>query len=82
MTAAEIYQNLKNWLTKWVRVPQLVTRGVAPNLKIKRRSNIDIIMEAISKLDIKQVSKSLLQFDVAASELINDAGKYVLKVKI
>ena len=55
--------------------------GFAPNLK-SNEEPIAVIMEAISKAGYKAGEQISIALDVAASELINDAGKYVLKVKI
>ena len=51
--------------------------GFAPNLK-SNEEPIQVIMTAIEKLDIKTGEQVAIALDVAASELINEAGKYEL----
>jgi enolase len=52
--------------------------GFAPNLK-SNEEPIQVIMEAIEKAGYKAGEEIAIALDVAASELINDAGKYELK---
>ena len=52
--------------------------GFAPNLK-SNEEPITVIMTAIEKAGYKAGEQVAIALDVAASELINDAGKYVLK---
>jgi enolase len=52
--------------------------GFAPNLK-SNEEPIQVIMEAIDNAGYKAGEEIAIALDVAASELINDDGKYVLK---
>ncbi len=52
--------------------------GFAPNLK-SNEEPLSIIVEAIEKAGYKPGEEIAIAMDVAASELINDEGKYVLK---
>ena len=52
--------------------------GFAPNLK-SNEEPIQVIMQAIEKAGYKAGEQICIALDVAASELINDAGLYVLK---
>jgi enolase len=52
--------------------------GFAPNLK-SNEEPIQVIMDAIEKAGYKPGEQIAIALDVAASELINDEGKYVLK---
>ena len=76
---AEIYQNLKKIIDKMGESTAVGDEGgFAPNLK-SNEEPIAVIMEAISKAGYKAGEQISIALDVAASELINDAGKYVLK---
>ncbi|WP_198305863.1 phosphopyruvate hydratase [Arcobacter vandammei] len=76
---AEIYQNLKKIIDKMGESTAVGDEGgFAPNLK-SNEEPISVIMEAISKAGYKAGEQISIALDVAASELINDAGKYVLK---
>ena len=76
---AEIYQNLKKIIDKMGESTAVGDEGgFAPNLK-SNEDPIAVIMEAISKAGYKAGEQISIALDVAASELINDAGKYVLK---
>jgi enolase len=52
--------------------------GFAPNLK-SNEEPIQVIMQAIEKAGYKPGDQIAIALDVAASELINDEGLYVLK---
>ncbi|QEZ88277.1 phosphopyruvate hydratase [Aliarcobacter cibarius] len=76
---AEIYQNLKKIIDKMGESTAVGDEGgFAPNLK-SNEEPIAVIMEAIEKAGYKAGEQISIALDVAASELINDAGKYVLK---
>lgn len=76
---AEIYQNLKKIIDKMGESTAVGDEGgFAPNLK-SNEEPIAVIMEAISKAGYKAGEQISIALDVAASELINEAGKYVLK---
>ncbi len=76
---AEIYQNLKKIIDKMGESTAVGDEGgFAPNLK-SNEEPIAVIMEAITKAGYKAGEQISIALDVAASELINDAGKYVLK---
>ena len=76
---AEIYQHLKKIIDAMGESTAVGDEGgFAPNLK-SNEDPIAVIMEAISKAGYKAGEQISIALDVAASELINDAGKYVLK---
>ena len=76
---AEIYQNLKKIIDKMGESTAVGDEGgFAPNLK-SNEEPIAVIMEAIEKAGYKAGEQISIALDVAASELINYAGKYVLK---
>jgi len=52
--------------------------GFAPNLK-SNEEPIQIILQAIEKAGYKPSEQIAIALDVAASEIMNDAGNYVLK---
>ncbi len=52
--------------------------GFAPNLK-SNEEPIQVILQAIEKAGYKPGEEIAIALDVAASELVNEAGKYVLK---
>ena len=52
--------------------------GFAPNLK-SNEEPIQVIMQAIEKAGYKAGEQIAIALDVAASELVNEEGKYVLK---
>jgi len=52
--------------------------GFAPNLK-SNEEPIQVIMQAIEAAGYKPGEQIAIALDVAASELVNDEGKYVLK---
>ncbi|RXJ89463.1 phosphopyruvate hydratase [Arcobacter sp. CECT 8983] len=76
---AEIYQHLKKVIDSMGESTAVGDEGgFAPNLK-SNEEPITVIMEAIEKAGYKAGEQIAIALDVAASELINDAGKYVLK---
>nr|WP_306457779.1 phosphopyruvate hydratase [Aliarcobacter trophiarum] len=76
---AEIYQHLKKIIDGMKESTAVGDEGgFAPNLK-SNEEPIQVIMTAIEKAGYKAGEQISIALDVAASELINDAGKYVLK---
>ncbi|WP_026804186.1 phosphopyruvate hydratase [Aliarcobacter lanthieri] len=76
---AEIYQNLKKIIDGMGESTAVGDEGgFAPNLK-SNEEPIQVIMSAITKAGYKAGEQISIALDVAASELINDSGKYVLK---
>jgi len=76
---AEVYQNLKKIINDMGESTAVGDEGgFAPNLK-SNEEPLQIIMEAIEKAGYKAGEQIALALDVAASELVNDEGKYVLK---
>ncbi|MBL3519125.1 phosphopyruvate hydratase [Arcobacter lanthieri] len=76
---AEIYQNLKKVIDSMGESTAVGDEGgFAPNLK-SNEEPIQVIMSAITKAGYKAGEQISIALDVAASELINDSGKYVLK---
>lgn len=77
--SAEVYHNLKKIINDMGESTAVGDEGgFAPNLK-SNEEPIQVIMEAIEKAGYKPGEQISIALDVAASELINDAGKYVLK---
>jgi enolase len=77
--SAEVYHNLKKIIDGMGESTAVGDEGgFAPNLK-SNEEPIQVIMEAIEKAGYKPGEQICIALDVAASELINDAGKYVLK---
>jgi enolase len=77
--SAEVYHNLKKIIDGMGESTAVGDEGgFAPNLK-SNEEPITVIMEAITKAGYKPGEQIAIALDVAASELINDAGKYVLK---
>ena len=77
--SAEVYHNLKSILKAKKHNTALGDEGgFAPDLS-SNEEPIQVIMEAIEKAGYKAGSQIALALDVAASELINDEGNYVLK---
>lgn len=75
---AEIYQHLKKVIDAMGESTAVGDEGgFAPNLK-SNEEPIQVIMEAIQKAGYKAGEQISIALDVAASELINEAGKYVL----
>lgn len=76
---AEIYQTLKKIIDSMGESTAVGDEGgFAPNLK-NNEEPISVIVQAIEKAGYKAGEQIAIALDVAASELINDAGKYVLK---
>ena len=77
--AAEVYHNLKKIIDGMGESTAVGDEGgFAPNLK-SNEEPIQVIMEAIEKAGYKPGEQIAIALDVAASELINKEGKYVLK---
>ncbi len=75
---AEIYQTLKKIIDSMGESTAVGDEGgFAPNLK-NNEEPISVIVQAIEKAGYKAGEQIAIALDVAASELINDAGKYVL----
>ncbi len=76
---SETYQNLKKIIDSMGESTAVGDEGgFAPNLK-SNEEPIQVILEAIEKAGYKAGEQIAIALDVAASELINDNGKYVLK---
>eukprot|EP01155_Anaeramoeba_flamelloides_P031719 Anaeramoba_flamelloidesa90141_46.p1 GENE.a90141_46~~a90141_46.p1 ORF type:complete len:413 (+),score=45.60 a90141_46:154-1392(+) len=77
--SAEVYHNLKKIIDGMGESTAVGDEGgFAPNLK-SNEEPIQVIMQAIEKAGYKAGEQICIAMDVAASELVNDAGKYVLK---
>jgi len=75
----EVYHNLKKIIDGMGESTAVGDEGgFAPNLK-SNEEPIQVILQAIEKAGYKPGEQIAIALDVAASELINDAGKYVLK---
>jgi enolase len=76
---AEIYQNLKKVIDGMGESTAVGDEGgFAPNLR-SNEEPLQVIMEAIELAGYKAGEEIVLALDVAASELTNDEGMYVLK---
>jgi len=76
---AEIYQHLKKVIDGMGESTAVGDEGgFAPNLS-SNEEPLQVIMEAIELAGYKAGEEIVLALDVAASELTNDAGNYVLK---
>jgi len=76
---AEVYHTLKKIIDAMGESTAVGDEGgFAPNLK-SNEEPVQIIIEAIEKAGYKAGEQIAIALDVAASELINDEGKYVLK---
>ena len=76
---SEIYQHLKKIIDAMGESTAVGDEGgFAPNLK-SNEEPLQVIMEAIEKAGYKAGEQIVLALDVAASEIINDEGMYVLK---
>ena len=76
---AEVYHNLKKIIDGMGESTAVGDEGgFAPNLK-SNEEPIQVIMQAIEKAGYKPGEQIAIALDVAASELINDQGLYVLK---
>jgi enolase len=77
--SAEVYHHLKKIIDGMGESTAVGDEGgFAPNLK-SNEEPITVIMEAIEKAGYKAGEQICIALDVAASELINDEGLYVLK---
>ena len=77
--SAEVYHHLKKIIDDMGESTAVGDEGgFAPNLK-SNEEPLSIIVEAIEKAGYKPGEEIAIAMDVAASELINDEGKYVLK---
>jgi len=77
--SAEVYHHLKKIIDEMGESTAVGDEGgFAPNLK-SNEEPITIIMEAIEKAGYIAGTEIAIAMDVAASELTNEAGKYVLK---
>jgi enolase len=77
--AAEVYHRLKKIIDGMGESTAVGDEGgFAPNLK-SNEEPIQVIMQAIEAAGYKPGEQIAIALDVAASELVNDAGKYVLK---
>jgi len=76
---AEVYHTLKKVIDEMGESTAVGDEGgFAPNLK-SNEEPIQVIIEAIEKAGYKAGEQIAIALDVAASELTNDEGKYVLK---
>ena len=76
---SEIYQHLKKLIDSMGESTAVGDEGgFAPNLK-SNEEPIEVIMKAIEKAGYKAGDQIALALDVAASELIDEDGLYVLK---
>jgi len=76
---AEIYQHLKKVIDEMGESTAVGDEGgFAPNLK-SNEEPLEVIIKAIEKAGYVPGEQIALALDVAASELINDKGLYVLK---
>ncbi len=76
---AEVYHNLKKIIDDMGESTAVGDEGgFAPNLK-SNEEPIQVIMQAIEKAGYKPGEQIAIALDVAASELLNDKGLYVLK---
>ncbi|AXH16154.1 phosphopyruvate hydratase [Malaciobacter mytili] len=77
--AAEVYHNLKKIIDEMGESTAVGDEGgFAPNLK-SNEEPIQVILKAVEKAGYKAGEQIAIALDVAASELINEQGKYVLK---
>ncbi len=77
--SAEVYHNLKKIIDGMGESTAVGDEGgFAPNLK-SNEEPIQVIMQAIEAAGYKPGEQIAIALDVAASELVNEAGKYVLK---
>ncbi|MCB4747854.1 MAG: phosphopyruvate hydratase [Sulfurovum sp.] len=77
--ATEVYHNLKKIIDSMNESTAVGDEGgFAPNLK-SNEEPIQIIIKAIKEAGYNPREQIAIALDVAASELVNDEGKYVLK---
>lgn len=76
---AEVYHNLKKIIDEMGESTAVGDEGgFAPNLS-SNEEPLEVIVKAIAKAGYKPGEEIAIALDVAASELINDKGLYVLK---
>ena len=76
---AEVYHNLKKIIDEMGESTAVGDEGgFAPNLK-NNEEPLQVIMKAIEKAGYKAGEQIAIALDVAASELVDDEGLYVLK---
>jgi len=76
---SEVYHNLKKIIDEMGESTAVGDEGgFAPNLK-SNEEPIQVIMQAIEKAGYKAGEQIAIALDVAASEIVNEEGKYVLK---
>ena len=76
---AEVYHNLKKLINDMGESTAVGDEGgFAPNLK-SNEEPLEVIVDAINKAGYKAGEDIMIALDVAASELINEDGLYVLK---
>jgi len=76
---AEVYHNLKKIIDGMGESTAVGDEGgFAPNLS-SNEEPLQVIMKAIDAAGYKAGEQIAIALDVAASEIVNDAGKYVLK---
>jgi enolase len=76
---AEVYHTLKKIIDGMGESTAVGDEGgFAPNLK-SNEEPVEVIMQAIEKAGYKPGEQMVIALDVAASELINEEGLYVLK---
>ena len=76
---AEVYHTLKKIINDMGESTAVGDEGgFAPNLK-SNEEPIQVIIQAIEKAGYNPGEEIAIALDVAASELVNEAGKYVLK---
>ena len=77
--SAEVYHHLKKIIDEMGESTAVGDEGgFAPNLK-SNEEPLTVIMQAIEKAGYVAGTEIAIAMDIAASELVNDAGKYVLK---
>ncbi len=77
--SAEVYHHLKKIIDDMGESTAVGDEGgFAPNLK-SNEEPLSVIVEAIEKAGYKPGEEIAIALDVAASELVNEEGKYVLK---
>jgi len=77
--SAEVYQNLKKIIDEMGESTAVGDEGgFAPNLG-SNEEPLEVIVKAIEKAGYKPGEQIAIALDVAASELLNDKGLYVLK---
>jgi len=76
---SEVYHHLKKIIDAMGESTAVGDEGgFAPNLK-SNEEPIQVIMQAIEQAGYKAGEQIAIALDVAASEIVNEAGKYVLK---